>query len=47
MKTEAVRTEDKENPITRRLLALLLLYAVASVIVAKVIAELAFAGGPI
>jgi hypothetical protein len=41
-----VEKEDK-NPISKRLIGLLLLYAVASVIVAKLIAELAFAGGPL
>jgi hypothetical protein len=35
------------SPVTKRLVGLLLLYAVASVIVAKLIAELAFAGGPL
>ncbi len=44
-----MRLEEEKNPspVTKRLLGLLLLYAVASVIVAKLIAELAFAGSPI
>ena len=43
------REEEDSNPspVTKRLIGLLLLYAVASVIVAKLIAELAFAGGPL
>ena len=39
--------EQNPSPVTKRLIGLLLLYAVASVIVAKLIAELAFAGGPL
>jgi len=44
-----MRLEEEKNPspVTKRLIGLLLLYAVASVIVAKLIAELAFAGGPL
>jgi hypothetical protein len=42
-----MRPEEEKNPVTKRLVGLLVVYAVASVVVAKLIAELAFAGGPL
>ena len=44
-----MESQDEKNPspLTKRLVGLLLLYAIATVIVAKLIAELAFAGGPL
>jgi hypothetical protein len=47
VKPETLKTDEDKSPMNKRLVGLLLLYAVASVIVAKVIAELAFAGGPL
>jgi hypothetical protein len=44
---ESTKVKEDKNPISKRLLALLLVYAIASVVVAKLIAELAFSGNPL